>query len=157
MISANVHTIEALDKALTLRDKAHRNPINNTSVIQLANQAGFETYWLSNQKPLGVNETSITLIAQAAKFKHFLTTHDSYNEIYDEALLPALDEVLKNKAKAKLIFIHLMGTHAAYNKRFPSYFQSFDIAPLSKFNLTERAKNRINDYDTAVKYNDSIV
>ncbi len=56
VIASNVHTIEALNKALTLKDKINYKPKANTSIVQLANQAGFETYWVSNQKPVGINK-----------------------------------------------------------------------------------------------------
>ena len=59
--------------------------------------------------------------------------------------------------KPKVVFLHLMGTHGAYKKRYPDGFDLFQTSPKSKFNLNESAKNRINEYDTAVKYNDSIV
>ena len=157
VITPDVHTILALEKALTLSNTKKPNIQPNGSVVQLANQAGFITYWLSNQKPVGLHESISTIIANAAHHKYFIAT-DNYNyNIYDEALLPVLDKVLNEKVEKKIIFIHLIGTHSDYKKRYSESFEHFkDTFP----NLTYKHKKAIkvtNEYDNATLYNDFIV
>ena len=37
------------------------------NAIQLMKQAGYKTYWLSNQPPIGIFETLVTKIAMSAR------------------------------------------------------------------------------------------
>lgn len=157
VITPNVHTILALDKVLTLSNYANPNKKNNASIVQLANAAGFTTYWLSNQRPVGIYESIPTIIGSAATYKYFMATDNFDNNIYDEKLLPQLDTILASNISKKMIFIHLIGTHLDYKKRYPSAFKYFKgKAPNNNFRNSNSEKV-INEYDNAVRYNDSIV
>lgn len=158
VITPHVHTITALEKILTLADTQTKKPHPNGSIIQLANQAGFKTYWLSNQKPVGLYESIPTIIGSAAENTRFMATDDYNYEIYDGALLPALDEILKDKKESKkLIFIHLIGTHLRYEKRYPKAFEKF-TTPSKKLKFKhDRAIAQTNSYDNATLYNDYIL
>jgi len=134
VITPHVHTILALEKILTLSDYEEPNKKENLSIVQLANMTGFSTYWLSNQRPIGLHESVSTLIGYAANSKHFLATDNSGSEIYDENIFPVLDTILSGKEKKKMIFIHLMGTHSNYNKRYSEDFKHFKgVGPAIKF------------------------
>lgn len=155
IISPNVHTILALEKILTFSNFENTGLEENASVVQLANAAGFETYWISNQQPVGIHESLSTTIANAAKNKHFIATEGYKYTIHDEALMPILEDVLQEKKKKKMIFLHLIGTHVGYYKRYPKKFNVFNTN--SKKEKGEKANRYINEYDNAVRYNDSIV
>jgi len=156
VITPNVHTILALDKILTFSDFIKPNTKNNASIVQLANKAGFETFWISNQRPVGLHESIPTIIGNAAKHKKFIST-DNYNyDIYDESLLPYIETALQNSAKKKIIFIHLMGTHATYSKRYPSAFNFFEGETNTSFKHSKSRKS-INEYDNAIRYNDFVI
>ena len=118
VISSHVHTLRALKKALTLADYKQPDLKENASVVQLANQSGFKTYWISNQKPVGYTETLPSLIANASNETFFKTTDGFGYDIYDGNLLPTVDDVLSNENENKIVFVHLMGTHGNYNKRY---------------------------------------
>ncbi len=157
VISPHVHTIMSLDKILTLSDMFSPNKKNNTSMVQLANAAGYETYWISNQRPVGLHERISSIIANGATEKYFVATDNSDDVIYDKALLPVLDNILNKPSEQKIIFLHLIGTHGRFNKRFPESFEYFkDNKPNAKFKH-EKAFKLINEYDNAIRYNDSIV
>tara|TARA_R110002072_G_scaffold16233_1_gene63743 strand:+ start:47124 stop:48737 length:1614 start_codon:yes stop_codon:yes gene_type:complete len=158
VISPHVHTITAVEKILTLADSENSKPSVNGSIIQLANQAGFTTYWISNQKPVGLYESIPTILGSAAKHTRFLATDDYNYQIYDEAVLPVLDELLQEETHVKkIIFIHLIGTHLRYEKRYPETFNVFkDNPPHLKFQH-QKAIEQTNLYDNAVRYNDSIM
>jgi heptose-I-phosphate ethanolaminephosphotransferase len=158
VITPHVHTILALEKILTLANTENLKPTPNGSIVQLANQAGFTTYWLSNQKPVGIYESIPTIIGSAAKNTRFLATNDYTYNIYDGALLPVLDEVLNDTNHTKkVIFIHLIGTHLAYDKRYPEAFEVFTSMPNGLKFQHDRAITQTNYYDNAVLYNDFIV
>lgn len=157
VISPDVHTILALDKILTFSSHKEPNKTPNISVVQLANMAGFTTYWISNQRPVGIHESISTQIATAAKKRFFLAT-DDYMEInYDNKVLPVLKEVLNDSVSKKMIFIHLIGTHGKYKYRYPESFNFFNDTLVASKNNSKHAIQEINDYDNAIRYNDYIV
>jgi len=157
VISPNVHTILSLEKILTLSNYDNPNKKNNASIVQLANQSGFTTYWLSNQRPVGFYESVPTMIGSAASNKYFINSDEYIFNVYDEKLIPYLDDVLKEHDKKKIIFIHLMGTHNAYDKRYPSKFDFFSGENINTKYKHDRSKKLVNSYDNAIRYNDSIV
>ena len=157
VIAPNVHTILALEKALTFSNFEEPNKKENASLVQLANQAGFTTYWISNQKPVGIHESVSTIIANAAEHTYFMATDDYSSEIYDENLLPILDQVLANSEPKKIVFIHLIGTHIKYSNRYPKAFRYFSEEKPNNSFTEKRGMERVNAYDNAVRYNDSIV
>ncbi|MEJ6791609.1 MAG: sulfatase-like hydrolase/transferase [Lacinutrix sp.] len=157
VIASDVMTIRSLEKVLTLSNYNNPKAENNFSVIQLANTAGFDTFWISNQQPVGFTESTPTIIATAAKHKQFLATDSYMYSIYDEALLPEIKKALKETGERKLIFVHLIGTHRTYKKRYPENFSYFEgINERTKIK-TEYSKTKVNEYDNAVKYNDLVV
>jgi len=97
VISPHVHTITSLEKVLTLKSREKQELSENGSIIQLANQAGYKTYWMSNQRPVGFHETIPTLIGSAADEKHFLNTNDYDRQAYDEVLLTELKSFARPK------------------------------------------------------------
>ena len=157
VITPNVHTIVALDKILTLSNYVEPNKKENASIVQLANQAGFTTYWLSNQRPVGFHESMSTIIANPADQKYFMATDNYTNTIYDEILLPQLDIILKQPELKKVIFIHLIGTHSDYKKRYPEKYQRFTGMNSRSKIQTAASEKIVNEYDNAVLYNDFIV
>lgn len=158
VISPHVHTIVSLDKVLTQSNYKQPYKKENTSIIQLANVAGFSTYWISNQRPVGLHESVSTLIGSAADYTYFLNTQNGHDIIHDEVVLPTLNNVLNKKDKKKIIFIHLIGTHGAYNKRYPKSFNYFkSTTDIKRKDLDKSKLKYINEYDNAIRYNDSIV
>ncbi|MEZ4874532.1 MAG: sulfatase-like hydrolase/transferase [Flavobacteriaceae bacterium] len=155
IIVPHVHTILSLEKVLTLSRFEDPAPAENASVVQLANAAGFETYWISNQQPVGVFESLSTVIGNASQNKSFVATEGYKYTIHDETLLPVLDQVLAEKSRKKMIFVHLIGTHVGYEKRYPKSFAYF--SGKSRPDKSEKANEYINAYDNAVRYNDFIV
>lgn len=156
-ISPHVMTIRSLEKNLTLNSFETPQHETNFSVVQLANAAGFTTHWISNQEPVGFTESIPTIIGSAAQQTQFLAT-DSYNyAIYDENVLPELKKALQRPGERKLIFLHLIGTHRLYKKRYPETFNYFSgVNERTKFK-TDYSELKVNEYDNAVRYNDYVV
>jgi len=156
VISPHIQTILSLDKVLSMGDYHH--PENNKlgTVVQLANQAGFETYWLSNQKPIGAYESLVSLYAKASKSKFYVSNIYEDANKYDEILLPKLKETIDQKTSKKMIFLHLEGSHISYHTKYPESFNFFTDEPQTQFK-TDEAHQIINEYDNSVRYNDFIV
>ena len=154
VISPHVHTITAMDKIMTLQSFEKPKVDPNVSIVQLANQASFKTYWLSNQRAVGVFESIPTIIGSAATERYFLNGNTFNDMGYDQILLPKYQEILDDTSAQKVIFVHLMGTHVGYDKRYPATYEYF-TNPVK--NHDTRASQFINQYDNAVRYNDWIV
>lgn len=162
VISPHVHTMTSLQKALTFANHKNINLFYSIgSVIELLNQAGFKTYWISNQVVLGKDETLVSLLAFSADEKHFIKrflNQPGIRNSFDENLLPYFEEALEQNVSKKAIFIHLMGTHLSYKDRYPAKFNYFDSFELNnKVELADHEKQFINKYDNAIRYNDFII
>ncbi|PHS09729.1 MAG: hypothetical protein COA88_03880 [Kordia sp.] len=157
VISPHTHTILSLEKVLTLSDYWYPNKDDNASIVQLANHAGFSTYWLSNQRPVGIHESIPTMIGNAAKYKYYVNSDDTFHDVYDEKIFPYLDNILKSELPKKMIFIHLIGTHTSYKRRYPEKFNYFSGENSKTKFKHENSLDVVNEYDNAVRYNDSIV
>lgn len=151
VISPHAFTIGSLKKVLTLNGL---NSDNDFSIIQLMNQAGFKTFWLSNQRPIGEYESLVTKIASASD--NYLvknTALDGSITPYDEVLLPLLQQALEDEAPLKFIVLHPLGTHMRYSDRYPASFSKFIGESFSNFNHS-RAHSLSNAYDNSILYHD---
>ncbi|MGR6840857.1 phosphoethanolamine transferase [Aliivibrio wodanis] len=89
----------------------------NLNIVDLANDAGFDTYWISNQGELGVADTAVTIIANRAKHSKFLQSEYTHAGS-DFDLINEVEEIVKNKNESpKLIFLHTMGSHWNFRER----------------------------------------
>jgi heptose-I-phosphate ethanolaminephosphotransferase len=154
VISSHAYTIESLRKTLVTNNLQSKDDF---SIIQMMNEAGFKTFWISNQKPIGQFESLTTKVALASDvyIVKNLADHKTVTP-YDEILLPEFKKVLKDKAEKKFIVLHLLGTHLAYEKRYPKAFEIFKGKSPSNFDH-EVAHMRSNAYDNAVIYLDHIL
>lgn len=111
--SAGVYTIGSLRLMLTQGDKLKWQPNYNMNIMGMANKAGFETYWLSNQGQFGKWDSPISSIAKMADESYFTKSQD-YNEknIPDSLLIKKLKQIIaKNTNKKRFIVLHTMGSH----------------------------------------------
>jgi len=109
------------------------------NILTLARAAGFKTFWLSNQEAFSPLDTGITGIAG-----HAHQTVWRY-ERFDGALLPALDDVLRDPAPRKLVILHLRGSHEPPEFNFPSEHEHFKTGDPS------------DDYDNSIRYTDHVL
>ena len=155
--SPHAHTVPALEKVLTFKNaKNNQLGIEHGSIIDIVNQAGYETYWMSNQAYSGEHETPISVMASKADFKTY-TNAIGKKSTLDEVIQEPFKKALKSK-KSKVIFVHLMGTHLDYKERYPSQFNVFkDSYNLANMHWDESQQEYINAYDNAILYNDKII
>lgn len=159
VISPNGHTIKVLEKLFTFyRQGAKGKWYEYTDLFSILNQAGYYTTWLSNQESSGIYGNHGRFYAERCKSNSFVCVRDSksdFTKSCDEHLLPLLDQTLKQTKPKSFIVLHLMGTHMEYENRYPKTFKAFSI------NVEQGENNKIKEtkaaYDTAVRYNDSIV
>jgi heptose-I-phosphate ethanolaminephosphotransferase len=154
VISPHTYTIETLKQTLTLNGFKNNE---ESSIVQLMNQAGFKTFWFSNQQPIGPFDSMVTEMAQAADVLEFSNSNrHSQNTPFDGVLLDYFEKALDDPADKKFIVLHLLGTHLDYENRYPEDFAFFTGKPPGKF-TDELASETINHYDNAVRYLDWIL
>ena len=145
--SCHTHTVPTLLYALTAKNQYNNIAVKNAvSVLEVAEAAGFETVWLSNQVKYSAWDTPVTSIASEANQQKWInsTLGESTNTDYFDGKL--IEELEKTKITDKmLIVMHLMGNHGSYEQRYPKAFEKYD------------GKNTIDKYDNSIIYNDYVM
>ena len=145
--SCHTHTVPTLLYALTAKNQYNNIAVKNAvSVLEVAEAAGFETVWLSNQVKYSAWDTPVTSIASEANQQKWInsTLGESTNTDYFDGNL--IEELEKIKITDKmLIVMHLMGNHGSYEQRYPKAFEKYD------------GKNTIDKYDNSIIYNDYVM
>lgn len=157
VVSPYSNTIESVLSSLTSSNLDNKlNFAESINVFQVFKLAGFKTFWISNQMPFGAWDNLITSLAKNADVVNFVNVssnssfESTYNISYDEKIFPYFIKHLNDPTKNKIIFIHLMGSHSAYKKRYPPKFNVFQN------NLNDKEKT-IYEYDNSILYNDYVV
>lgn len=158
--SPRPYTIEVLQQALSFADEL--NPelyLSKPNLINIMKQAGYETYWITNQQTQTKRNTMLTTFSQMCDHQIYLNNNQNQNSgvSYDEVVLKPFEDVLNNDLhKKRFIVVHLLGTHNRYEYRYPDSFAKFDNMDIQK-DLNQEQKEVYNSYDNAVYYNDFVV
>ncbi|MBP2657688.1 MAG: rane protein YijP required for phosphoethanolamine modification of [Firmicutes bacterium] len=159
VISPHSVTNLVLKKLFTFCNyESHAPWYNYNNIISILKLAGYKTYWLSNQESSGAYENSATVLSNLCDQKVFTRYRHSFEDYaeYDGALLPILDNEIKDKAKKKFFVIHLTGSHINYSKRYPKEYDIFHEQDI-KSNFGTSQKQIIAQYDNSILYNDYII
>ncbi len=124
----------------------HEELYRRKGLPALFNEAGFETWFISNQSPQGAMIDNLA--------------HDASHVIYirsprqDMQLLDEMRKVINRSEARKILFIlHCYGSHFSYHQRYPREFARFlpdddvAIAPQHRHFL-------VNAYDNSILYTD---
>lgn len=157
--SQYAQTLPSLEKTITFATDVDPKALySKGSIVDYFKDAGFKTFWLSNQYAL--EDTAITAMAGHADVRkcfNFSTMKGFETAGYDGQLLPEFEKVLNDSAKKKVIFLHMIGSHAAYVNRYPAEFRHFtDVLP-GKEHLSSAGKELLNTYDDSIRYTDYII
>ena len=158
-ISTHVQTQPSLRHALTQVNTENKLSAKNAlSMVDIANKAGFKTWWISNQQPL---RSTVSAIANMADETQYISNdyHGVQVRRFDDLMQPYVEKALHDDAQHKVIFVHLMGSHLQYKNRYPEEFSIFSDKKVKgyKENLSERQLDYINSYDNSVLYTDFVV
>ncbi len=164
VVSPASHTLSSLRKVLTLKSVDKKGEYYEyPDIINIFKEAGFETYWLSNQETSSIYGNFVSKVAIKSdyfEFQEMISSAGKRKSGFDEDVVYSLEKIIKKPNPKKFIVLHLMGTHGRYKDRYPSQFNKFinyDISINNRNFLNEKKKNTINEYDNAVLYNDYIV
>lgn len=164
--SNHTHTDRVMGLAMTeaaqYDDRLH---YRSASVIDIANEAGFNTYWITNQVTIGGWDNLVTAMAEAAQ--HYVGLNRYFGRttrtnVHDEEAIRVIRRVAQeiDSSANNLVFIHLMGNHNLYCDRFPEDFAVFEKADPFMFGSAATAAGfarRINCYDNSILYTDHVV
>lgn len=136
---------------------AHSAPLGRASIVSLFKQAGFRTYWISNQAPVGVHDSMIAMHAREADEVVYTNGGDyTQRSAYDDAMLPVFDRFLREPAKKKLFVIHMLGSHKRYDRRYPPAFDKWQ--PSIKSDSGKETDEEIaNSYDNSILFTDYVL
>ncbi|WP_430460506.1 sulfatase-like hydrolase/transferase [Thalassolituus sp. LLYu03] len=156
VISSHAQTQASLRAALTATDASQGDKFREAfSVIDIANMAGYETWWISNQQPL---RATIASIAHQADHAYYISNDFNGVEVnrYDTYMLKRISEALANPAEHKAIFIHMMGSHAQYKNRYPDEFDVFRDSKVKAYTAQPGSNvvDAINEYDNSILFTD---
>ncbi|MBC3806389.1 phosphoethanolamine transferase [Undibacterium seohonense] len=132
------------------------------SFLSAYKEAGFKTFWISNQMSFGQFDTPTSVIAKEADVTQFLNLGGFTNKSsYDQILLAPMQKALSDDAPNKLIVIHSLGNHWNYSHRYP---QDYDKWKPSLFGVANPAYTNLknkealnNSYDNSNLYNDWVL
>ena len=159
VVASRPYTIESLSQILTFADQENNElSLTKPSLMNLMKQAGYKTYWITNQQTVSKRNTLLTMFSKQTDEQYYLNNSRNQNSrVYDGGVFDPFEKVLKEDAPRKFIVVHLLGTHMKYDYRYPPEFDLFnDRSGLSEVFNDSQAKV-INAYDNAVAYNDDVV
>lgn len=159
VIGPRPYTIEVLQQVLTFADQ--ENPelyLTTPSLMNIMKQAGYKTFWITNQQTMTKRNTMLTNFSQQADEQFYLNnSRDQNSRSYDDSVLEPFQKVLADPAEKKLIIVHLLGTHMKYEYRYPQDASQFnDRDGIAEWATADQVPV-INNYDNAVHFNDKVV
>jgi len=160
VVTSRPYTIEILQQALTFADE--KNPdlyLTKPSLMNLMKQAGYKTFWITNQQTMTERNTMLTVFSQQTDKQFYMNQQRTQSaREYDTNVLEPFKEVLADPAPKKFIIVHLLGTHIKYAYRYPEQWNTFDGktegAPAG---LSPEQLASYNDYDNANRFNDHVL
>lgn len=126
---------------------------------EILHKAGYKIYWYSNQNKKGLWNNVVTEYAllsdQVVFYGEKFAVKDK--EELDGGLITLIDKSIKTSSEDlyKTYFIHLMGSHYEFNRRYPQNFEKFRSSDYLHKNVSQR--KLLADYDNSILYNDSVV
>ena len=159
VVASRPYTIEVLQQVLTFADQEHPDRfLTDPSLMNLMKQAGYKTFWITNQQTMTKRNTMLTTFAQQTDAQFYLNNQRSQNASQlDGAVLAPFAKVLDDPAPKKFIVVHLLGTHMNYKYRYPADYARFVDRQGAPAALSDDQVEVYNSYDNAVLYNDYVV
>lgn len=159
VITPRPYTIEALQQVLTFADE--ENPdlyLSTPSLVSMMKQAGYKTFWITNQQTMTKRNTMLTTFSEQADEQVYLNNNRNQNAAqYDGDVIEPFNKALGDPATHKLIVVHLLGTHMSYQYRYPPTFDKFKDRTGVPAGVHDDEVPTYNSYDNAVLYNDFVV
>jgi len=129
-------------------DNVRLNDSGNTSLFKLAKENGFKTFYLASDPKNMVN----SVCNKSSRYIDVLVTreHDKnrVTEMKDDYILELVDT--QHYTKRNFIVLHQRCIHTPYAENFPKNYED-------KRHFTNGSNAKIDEYDNAMRYNDSFI
>lgn len=159
MLGSWPESIAAIPLVLTRKPIASMSVAwKEASILRAMQEAGYTTYWISNQLAIGAFDSPVSMYAYEAQHVEWLN-HASWTApgSYDGNLIQPLRDALHDSNKDLFIVLHMMGSHINYDYRYPAAFRHF-LPMYSNRNTNVAAGERIrNSYDNTILYTDHVL
>ena len=132
------------------------------TIVSAFREAGFDTWWVSTQAPLGDLEDQISAFAEEAHHRRFVNPAGyAKRAALDEEAVSALRDALRTPSAGRLVVMHLLQAHWDYRYRYPPSFDVFHPSGQSGeiwsvYSRGEKA-SIVNAYDNSVLYADHVL
>lgn len=166
-IGSSKSTSGNMERILSFKkdDQTFGDGLDYPLLIDFFNEAGYKTFWLSNQERTGsVSNTSGVMVMNSHVIEYVGAdnSEDALCVRYDEVLIPELDKALSDTAGNKLIFLHLLGSHVEFKHRYPSELNVFsyndELKAFEEYTwLDKDMAQRRAEYDNSIRYTDSLL
>ncbi len=159
VVSPRPYTIETLQQTLTFADQEHPDRyLTEPSLMNMMKQAGYKTFWVTNQQTMTKRNTMLTNFSQQMDEQVYLNhTRAQNSREYDTNVLEPFTSILKDPAERKFIVVHLLGAHMKYDFRYPEEFDFFKGRDGLDSWVTDEQLPYINAYDNAIRFNDYVM
>ena len=152
----SIHTLTHLSipHILTRADSLHQNrAYEERSFISLLKQAGYRTYWLTNQES-GPTYIYFMKECHQLKYAHPGSVTEKYDAWLDGDLLPLFDDALSQPAARRFILLHTIGSHWFYNAHFNKQSELFTPLSTNRVVRMNSEQKLCNSYDNTIVYSD---
>jgi heptose-I-phosphate ethanolaminephosphotransferase len=131
----------------------HKEP----NLINIAGAAGYRRTWISNQSRRGFYDNGVAKYAQLCDtvFWNGDQYVGMYRDCLDSELIPVVRSFHTQEAPHSMTWIHLMGSHEMYRKRYSADFDRFK--PADYADAPENQRGLLAEYDNSVLFNDAVV
>ncbi len=136
-----------------------KDGFSEKSFLTAYKEAGFKTFWLSNQISFGQFDTPVSVFAKEADVIAFHNLGGfTNNSNFDDVLFEPFKNAVADPAPKKLIVLHSLGSHWNYSHRYPKSFDKWQpsLYGVDKPVYTDTAiKPQLNNsYDSTILYTD---
>jgi len=151
MFSPATHTVPSLMRFLTLQENF--KPKYNLNLVDLINDAGFTSYWISNQNYVGKHATPITSIGLKSNYSFFQKMIDAETTT-DYDLLGKFKEYLQlsRKKDRNFFVVHLHDPHPYEVCDVLKRYERFNFP--TKYTKDYR---NINCYNQIINFEDKLI
>jgi len=138
-------TSEALRIILSFASPLHGEPFyTNKNSVELARDAGYTTYWISNHDKIALGDGYVGSISSRSDFTSFRDRFHN-GRLEDMNLLGQVSANLKKEVN-QLFFIHLIGSHNTYKERY----DAIDEKSIPGAGI-------VTDYDRSIHHTDRVL
>lgn len=160
MVTSWPETLAAVPLMLTRKPITSSKPEwKEPSLLPALQEAGYETWWISNQYPIGKFDSPVAMYAYEAQHVVWLNHTANWDNpgAYDGALVPALRDALRSSNNDLFIVLHMMGSHLQYDFRYPPRFAHFHPTQSDAHGSVSKYQRIRNSYDNSILYTDHVL